>query len=496
MNVLLRADADVRMGTGHVMRCLALAQACQDAGGKATLATASLPPGLQARWAAEGSGLERLSAESGGHEDAAQTIILARRLEVDWVVVDGYQFSAHYHRAIKQAGFRLLIIDDFGHADHYCADLVLNQNLHADQAFYSKREPYSRLLLGTRFALLRREFPQWHGWKRAIPDIGRRVLITLGGSDADNVTGKIIETLRQVRVEELEAVVVAGAGNPHQGELESVLPRHGPRIELRSCVTDMPGLMAWADVAIAAGGTTSWERAFMGLPSLVIILADNQRRIAESLEQAGIGWSLGRHEGLSVSAVSEPVERLLKDGDIRAKMARRGPELVDGLGANRVVRELRETEVWLRPAGTEDCRLLWKWANEPTVRAASFNTEAIPWERHQQWFAAKLKDPGCTLLVAMNEAGMPIGQVRCDVSGSVAVISISLDPSFRGRGYGAKLIRKTSDRVFERPEVDSIHAFIRLGNDASHRTFEKAGFKKVADTAVDGHPASLLVLRK
>lgn len=496
MNLLFRADADIRMGTGHVMRCLALAQAWQDGDGKASLATACLSPRLEARWTAEGNDLEKVSAEPGTGDDAEQTIALSRRLGAAWVVLDGYHFTASFQRAIKRAGLRLLVLDDFGHAEHYWADLVLNQNLHAEEALYRECEPYTRLLLGTRFALLRREFWKWRGWQRAVPDVARKILVTLGGSDPDDVTGKIIQALQHVRIDGLQVVALAGVSNPHQAELEAMVAGSRAKIDLQSSVTNMPELMAWADLAIAAGGTTSWERALMRLPSLVTILADNQRKMAAAAESAGIGWNLGPGETLSMPAIAQAVERLSNDAGARMRMAQRGPEVVDGLGPERVVRALRDTDVSLRPARAEDCRLVWEWANDPGVRAVSFTTEPIPWERHQEWFANRLNDPSCALLIAVNGTGVPIGQVRGEFDGKVAVISINVDPGFRGTGYGTKLIRKGSEMLFERGNVDRIHAFIRHGNDASHKAFEKAGFQKMEDTVVRGHPASLLVLRK
>jgi RimJ/RimL family protein N-acetyltransferase len=326
--------------------------------------------------------------------------------------------------------------------------------------------------------------------------VATKVLVTLGGTDADNVTSKVIQALRKISLEGLEAIVVVGDSNPHQAELRAALAGKGDALCLQTSVTDMADLMAWADVAVAAGGTTSWERALMGLPSLVIILADNQREIAEASERVGIGWNLGPHQLLSVSATAGSLERLMKDAGTRARMARRGSELVDGQGAVRVVRELRDAHIRLRPADAHDCRLIWEWANEPAVRAVSFATDPIPWDRHQQWFAAQLNDAGCAFYVAENEAGVPIGQVRCDMNGKVAVISISLDQRFRGAGYGTKLIRKGCETLFERGNIDTIHAFIRPGNAASFKAFERAGFRKVEDTVVSGQPASLLVLRQ
>jgi UDP-2,4-diacetamido-2,4,6-trideoxy-beta-L-altropyranose hydrolase len=478
------------------MRCLALAQAWQDAGGQAVFAPACLTPGIEARLAEHGAALEKLSVAAGSEDDARQTAALAHRLDAEWVVVDGYHFLGPFQRVIKQAGQRLLVLDDYGHAEHYWADLVLNQNLHAEESLYHRREPKTHLLLGTRFALLRREFRRWRNWKRDIPQVATKVLVTLGGTDADNVTSKVIQALRKISLEGLEAIVVVGDSNPHQAELRAALAGKGDALCLQTSVTDMADLMAWADVAVAAGGTTSWERALMGLPSLVIILADNQREIAEASERVGIGWNLGPHQLLSVSATAGSLERLMKDAGTRARMARRGSELVDGQGAVRVVRELRDAHIRLRPADAHDCRLIWEWANEPAVRAVSFATDPIPWDRHQQWFAAQLNDAGCAFYVAENEAGVPIGQVRCDINGKVAVISISLDQRFRGAGYGTKLIRKGCETLFERGNIDTIHAFIRPGNAASFKAFERAGFRKVEDTVVSGQPASLLVLRQ
>ena len=131
---------------------------------------------------------------------------------------------------------------------------------------YANREAHTRLLLGTRYVLLRREFWPWRGWRREIPAVARKVLVTLGGGDPDNVTLKVIRALAQVEIEGLEAVVVVGPANPHLEELQAAVKDTPHPIRLESNVTNMPELMAWADVAITAGGSTCWETAFMGLP--------------------------------------------------------------------------------------------------------------------------------------------------------------------------------------------------------------------------------------
>lgn len=210
MQVVFRVDASTQIGTGHVMRCLALAQAWQDTQGQPIFITANPIPALEERLKSEGMKVVHLAAEPGSLADAQETAALAHQFEANWVVVDGYQFGSEYQQTIKNSGLNLLFIDDYGHAEHYYADVVLNQNISAEEEWYQHREPYTQLLLGTRYTLLRREFWQWQGWQRTVPPVAKKVLVTLGGADPDNVTLKVIQSLQIVEVEELEAVVVVG----------------------------------------------------------------------------------------------------------------------------------------------------------------------------------------------------------------------------------------------------------------------------------------------
>src|SRR5205814_2364447 len=214
---LFRADASSQMGSGHVMRSLALAQACQDAGGEARFATVEIAPGLQSRvGAVTGHAPFPVSAVAGSGMDARETIALAKTAEAAWVVLDGYCFGAEFQTAIKAARHQVLAVDDYGHAEHYSADLVLNQNLHATSALYQNREQFTELLLGTRFALLRREFQSWSKWSRNCNGEARNVLVTLGGADPDNLTIRVVRELRSAGLRDLRVEVVLGGANLHR----------------------------------------------------------------------------------------------------------------------------------------------------------------------------------------------------------------------------------------------------------------------------------------
>jgi UDP-2,4-diacetamido-2,4,6-trideoxy-beta-L-altropyranose hydrolase len=341
--LLVRADVSTRIGTGHVMRCLALAQAWQDQGGAVRFALAGPVNPLEARLADEGMSVSRISADPGSNDDARATIGLASNENASWVVVDGYHFGARYQRLLRDAGHRLLVLDDYGHSEHYAADAVLNQNLGADESLYENREAHTRLLLGPRHALLRREFREWRQWRRQVPPSARNVLVTLGGADPDNVTGKVIEALRSLENAGLQSTVVVGASNPHLPALEAAVRGCEDVIRLCRGVTDMPSLLAWADMAIGAGGSSSWERAFLGLPSLIIVLADNQVDLARNCAAAGLGWDIGWHHALKPARITEAIMELAGQADIRAAMASQGHDLVDGRGSERVVAFLTST---------------------------------------------------------------------------------------------------------------------------------------------------------
>jgi UDP-2,4-diacetamido-2,4,6-trideoxy-beta-L-altropyranose hydrolase len=491
MTILIRADASTSIGTGHVMRCLALAQAWQEANGQATFAMASEAPALEARLAAKGVDVVHLSAQPGSADDARQAAALARAKGATWIVVDGYHFGAEYQRALKDCDLHLLFVDDYGHASHYYADLVLNQNIYADESLYASREPGTRLLLGTRYAMLRREFWPWRGWRREIPQVAHKVLVTMGGSDPDNATLKAIQALQAPG---LEAKIVVGPANPNLETLRRAVRDSGDRAQLLTTVDDMPGLMAWADLAVAAGGSTCWELAFMGVPSVVLVLAENQQAIAEELDRIGVALNLGWHGQVAPEHILRAVARLSASAGMRAKMARRGQELVDGEGADRVVMRLRGQKIRLRQVGEGDVRLIWEWANDPAVRAASFSSEPIPWEQHRQWFRAKLNDPDCVFYIAIDEEETPIGQVRYDVSGHEAVVSISLDVNFRGKGYGSAIIEFAARKLYRTVGAKLIHAYVKTDNEASISAFLKAGFKKMEPTTVCGQPVVHLAL--
>lgn len=347
--VLIRADASNVIGSGHVMRCIALAQGWRQAGGEVLFAMANATATIESRLQATGFEFESLNAPGGTADDVSKTLNLARERNAAWIIADGYQFGADYQSGIKAGGHRLLVVDDFGRAEKYSADLILNQNLHARAELYCNRQPETRLLIGTRYALLRDEFSAWRNWQREVAVRGRKILVTLGGSDPGNFTGRVMQSLQTLGV---HVKIAVGGSNKHIESLtaqtvKTTTKTEGPapsasestetRFDLQVDVPNMPDLMAWADLAVAAGGSTSWELAFMGLPSLVLVVNEHEQQVIQSLAANRLACVA------TVDSLSEDLAMLAANESQRRAMSELGRSLVDGRGVERVVQAMLDT---------------------------------------------------------------------------------------------------------------------------------------------------------
>lgn len=489
--VLFRADASPEIGTGHLMRCLALAQAVREAGGRAAFACAEVSPSLRERLERDGYGITPLLSPADADEVAA----IGKKLDAAWIVVDGYRFDTAYQAGLRQRGFRILFIDDDGRAGRYDADLVLNQNPYASEEMYANRDQTTVLLLGTRYALLRTEFRPWQSWKRETRENARRILVTLGGGDSGNAIGTMLKVLRQVTAP-IEVEVVIGGSNPHAEEIRATAAGTPFRTEVVVDATDMPDRMAQADLAICAGGTTVYELCLLQLPMLMLVMADNQEPVAQSLAEAGAGVNLGRAVTLDPSALAQQVTTLLGDAALRRSIAERGRQLVDGVGTDRVAMRLLGSRIRLRPAGTGDARLLFDWANDPQARAASLSPAPISWETHVTWLAKKLADPLTMIFIGADADDTPVGTVRFEEKNGEDVLSIAVSSAQRGKGLGKELLRMGATRFFARKPGAPLHAYVKPENAPSAALFRGMGFAELSEAEIQGQRALHFVLER
>jgi len=470
------------------MRCLALGQAWQDAGGNVVFAMAESTVSVDSRLHSEGMEIVYLRACANSLDDVRDFAALASDRDAAWVVVDGYKFDSEYQRSLKDTGLKLLFVDDLGRCEHYPADLVLNQNVYAGENMYANRDAHTRLLLGPRFAMLRRDFRPWSKYQRVIIPNGRKVLVTMGGSDPDNVTAIVLEALRSVEIDELEVVVVLGGSNPHVDSLER-FANQSPSIRFLRDAPNMPELMAWSDVAVSAAGSTCAEMGLLGLPAILIDLAENQTPVAQELDRRQAAIHLGSSKDVNPAQIAGQVQSLLSSAEHRICLSERSRALVDGEGAGRVSAAIHGCDLRLRRVQEKDCRQLWEWANDPEVRPASFATEPISWQRHLEWFNSRLRDPNAVMYLAVDSADIPAGQVRFQIDNTRAAVSISMAPPFRGKGYGKVVLAIATEDLFHKTAVTQIDAYVKPNNTASLRLFTRSGYALERAEMINGHQA-------
>jgi len=491
--LIIRADATTEFGIGHIMRCLALAQAWQKGGGDVIFLSCCESEVLRQRIQREGFGLISIDRPHPAPEDLKQTISFLQDSRSDsdnlWFVLDGYHFGPDYQRSVREAEHRLLVIDDYNHLPRYHANILLNQNIGSETISY--RCDYDTIhLFGPKYTLLRSEFLAWKHRIQKQSKRDRKILVTLGGADQDNVTLKVVRALLQTGFEDLDVNIVVGPANPNVKMLEREIENaQQPGIMENLSMhlvrdANMPELMAGTNFAVSAGGSTCLELCFFGIPTLVIVSAENQGGLAQGLHRAGAAVSLGWHEDVEVGQLAAAIENLLSDPRRLESMCLQAKSIVDGLGSERILTLMEwfltaadREEISLRKVSQEDTYQLWRLANDTEVRRNSFNPEPIPYEQHLAWFEEKLKSSN-SIIYVLDVSGVLVAQVRYDRRDDVAEIDYAVIPGFRGKSLGTRILKMTWENACRELGVRRVRGIVKEENKASTLSFLKAGFEK------------------
>lgn len=483
-NLVVRVDADSRMGTGHLMRTIALGQAWNDRGGKTAFITTCRNRNLLARLRENAFDIHPVHRTGSDTADWHRTMEILKAYPDAWFVLDGYHFGQNYQKQVKKAEYRLLVVDDLAHLKHYYADIILNQNLHAGQLSYSC-EKYTHLLLGAKYILLRQEFLKWRRGKRTMSAVAKRVLVTIGGGDSRNNTASIVQALQKIDIPDIEVTVLIGPSNPHVRVLSGITKQSRVPVHLVEDARNVPELMTSADMAISGAGTTIWELLYLGTPTIALVLEDNQSYTGDQLLKRNLCKVSNARRKVSVDILTKEIDSLAINRELRLSCSKRGRRLIDGQGALRVVDAMKtigKPAIRLRVVSVDDCRLIWEWANESVVREMSFSTDRISWEEHVKWFQNQINDRLCHFYIATVEVKSsiaPIGQVRFMTESDHAEISVSISSAFRGCGYGAEVISLASELLFLKTLARRIYARIKPNNIVSIRAFSRAGYRQV-----------------
>lgn len=510
-HLFIRSDATISMGSGHMMRCIALAQAWKKRGGFVTFISHCPNETITKRLDSEGFNLIRIKEICPHSQDLETTLnILYNHFSSiekqisdtrHWIVLDGYHFTPDYQKSLMAKGFKLLVIDDYNHLDHYHATLLLNQNIGSDQYTYSCPDdtinPDGTIkLLGTKYIMLRSEFLLAKQTKKNAST--KNILVTLGGSDPDNTTAIVLNALKKITDPIIQFKIILGPDNPNTAHLKDTYKNSDSNFEFIENA-DMPKIMAWADMALTAGGSTCWELCFMAVPFIIIIIAPNQLKLACALEHKGAAVCIGEKESLTPEKITNSIAMMIHNHKKLEAIKDIETRLVDGKGLKRIIRAMVAGKIILRSANINDTKQLYEWANDKETRAVSFKPDPISWEEHLTWFKRKLTDQNSWIYIAHNHTGDDIGQIRFDQTDELFNISYLLDKKFRRLGLGKSILKAGIKKIRSTIQQPAqLVGKIKTDNVASIKSFENCGFsllkKKDATGKILDHCVYQLIL--
>jgi spore coat polysaccharide biosynthesis predicted glycosyltransferase SpsG/RimJ/RimL family protein N-acetyltransferase len=476
LRVLIHCDGGPAIGVGHVMRSLALAEQASAAGHQVVVAGVLEGGFVDDLLAAARVEVVRLD----GHDAAGGLVGLVDEVRPDVVHVDSYAAD----RALPVGGVRLSSHIEDGRFGRRSSDVAIDPNYGAEREPRGGAHPAGTLLRGSRYAPLRRAVTSRRGaWRPR--DRVDRVLVVMGGADPLDLAPRVLELLPDHPMH----VTVVARPERHGSLLDRVRSCAQLEVEVIAPVGDLPALMTQQDLVVSAAGTSVWELCCLGVPMALVCAVDNQRSGYERMVGAGAALGLGTVQGDDCSAAAQTLREAVAAPSSLHEASRRAAELVDGLGAWRIVRTWEElaarrsspapvdSRVVSRRATMADAAELLRWRNDEATRASSRTRDPVAPGQHLAWLEASLRRDDRLLLIGSDDAG-DVGAVRWDrVADGEWEVSITVAPERRGEARARPLLAAGEMALREiRPEVATLRASVHADNEASRRLFAAAGY--------------------
>ena len=492
MHIAIRVDASSRIGTGHVMRCLTLANEIQKRGATCTFISRHLPTYLQDLITSrqhtvrligirtDNEPIDQLAHASflgtSQAQDAQQSVEVLQEMHVDWLVIDHYAIDSSWESIARPHTRKILVIDDLADRNHEC-HLLIDQNLYADMRtrYDEHTSTRTKLLLGPKYAILRSEFRDAFKYVTTRKKPSKRLLISFGGMDRTNYTLPVLQAMSQLQ-EALSIDVVIGREHPALNQVKAFCEQHSYNCHIQT--TRMANLILNADCAIGAGGSSVWERGCLGLPSLAYIVAANQEAQTLHADHRGL-LKAGTADISDPVALSIEIQDFLQSEESLAIMHQKCLDSIDVHGTRTIVDHMLMSEIQLRTVDATDAKLLFDWRNHPTTRKASTQSAPINWSSHREWLDLALKDANREIFIA-EKNHTPFGVIRFDIQNDQAKISLNLAPNEKGKGLGTLLLLSGEEAIHKQhPELMQFIANVLDHNQASHRLFKRCGYHRL-----------------
>ena len=491
--IAFRTDANSEIGTGHFMRCLTLADELHQNGSKIYFISRGLPINLKNMLRMREITLLELTINLNSDDvdelqhsnwlttsqgrDAAQTIALLGEVKLNWIIVDHYAIDQRWESQLRSLALNILVIDDLADRKHDC-DVLLDQNFYSNKhERYLRKVPKNcHMLLGPEFALLRKEFRDRRCLIKPRTGDVKNILVSFGGFDSQNFTTVALKALIKLNWD-VHVNVVVGKNHPELREIETLC--RSRNFDLHIQTSNMAHLMAQADLAIGAGGTSLWERICMGLPTICMVAADNQKKQITDLQKEGLVDVVEEKKDL-IDSVYLRLYKYTNEFNTR-EISQKLIDMVDGYGAIKVCDLLINGFVQIRLADESDSKNIFAWRNHPFIRKSSISTDEINWNDHNTWFEDKCGKVNSPILIGEIDH-KPIGVVRFDIDKDISDVSIYLVPEKSNRGLGTKLLSAAENWLaINRSNVKTVRAFVLCGNEASIKLFARLKYIKTSE---------------
>lgn len=495
MKIAFRVDSSPQIGSGHFRRCLVLADEAQLLGFETLFVSAFLSATEQAALAKNGHNFALLDvlpntawstarnpdwnslvAISDELRDADGTSLILRKYSADFVVLDHYFLTQRWVDLVRRFRVRgILAIEDLNRKWNDI-EFVVNGNLNQSVSLH----PESRAveLSGGKFAIISSEYRVLRNESLLPPSARQQVTIFVGGSDLKDFTSLLATAVLDVCRDDWPIEVVVGSFSEHLDAVRQLVAG-SHQVTLSTNKPSMAETYSRTRLALGAGGTSAWERACLGVPTVLSSIAPNQISVCESLSQVGGAIYLGSADDVTRQQVSSVVEALISSPALLDQYSQAGLLAIDGYGAKRVMQTLDidfPDKLFLRRAVSSDCEILFTWFNDPSTRINSLNSKPVSWLDHKRWFYTQLASEDVNQFM-LDSYGLPIGQIRFDNKGETLLLSYSIDHDFRRRGYG-RVIVELGVEAARMWRFCPIKAIVKKNNLASIRIFESLGFAK------------------
>lgn len=497
LKIAIRVDSSLEMGSGHVMRCISLADELKKNGGECIFITRPQTGDLSLLLRMKGykvhllpqhnTNLTSISTEESSLDhadwlgcswelDAKQTLCALTEIKPDWLIIDHYALDANWEVAVNPGDIKVMVVDDLADRPHEC-QLLLDQNLGRKTEDYKALVPnYCKCLVGPEYAILRPEFAELREYslaRRSNP-ILKKIFVSMGGIDKDNITETVLEILNSSDLpKDCSIDVVMGFHAPWLEQVKNRAKKMKYTTKVLVNIADMARRMAEADLSVGAAGGTSWERSTLGLPSFLMVLAENQRTNADNLKQFGAARDFS---AITFSLFLKDNHRLnLQHMSVVASA------LCQGNGARRVAETLligeEDNQVSLIPATLSDCDYIYSLQIQPEVRFFFRNIDVPDYDQHCLWYEKKLSEIN-GVIFKIKFSGIDTGFVRVDnLVSDISELSIIISSKYEGKGIGTRAVRLACSLLPNR----ELNAIVHSENTGSLKLFNRAGFTKKSE---------------